>query len=119
MAIALLSGIFISFFQNFSYFEFLILAFIGFSISLFRLLPINSNTLSIFFRINLGLSLGFGWLSILLAPRIIYSVVIFSMFAMIHGITVFYKWKKLLKPCEKCEDYQNFPKCTGFNVKSN
>lgn len=118
MAIALLSGIFISVVQDFSYFEFLILALIGLSISLFRLLPINSKTLSIFFRINLGLSLGFGWLSILFAPGIIHSVLIFSMFAMIHGIIVFYKWGKFLKPCEKCEDYPNFPKCTGFNIKS-
>ncbi len=119
MIITLISGLFIPAFQNFTYFDFLILALITILISLGRLIPFRSNSLSIILRINFGLSLGFGLLSILLAPDIFYVVMIFFSFALIHGSIVFFKWKKFFEPCKECEYYPHFPACPGFDAKSN
>lgn len=114
MAATLLGGLFAPVFQGFAYTDFLVLALITLLISLFRLIPSESNYLSIALRMNLGLSLGFGWLSILLAPGILHAVIILSFFASIHGIIVFFKWKKFFEPCRECEHYSNLPVCPGF-----
>lgn len=117
MVATLLIGLFAPVFQNLAYTDFLVFALITLLIGLGRLIPSKSNFLSIALRMNLGLSLGFGWLSILLAPGIFHAVIIFSFFAAIHGIIAFFKWKKFFEPCRECEHYSNLPVCPGFVEK--